>query len=125
MSGSLYQEVSIVFVLGGPGAGKGTQCARPAQQFHIRHLSIGDVLRAERDRPGAQYGKLIARNMEEGKIGPVEVTVKLLEMAMQADVASNDTKLFLIDGRSPEFYKPTYRARCFNWNHEADFVLIA
>ena len=38
---------TIVFVLGGPGAGKGTQCKMIAQEFGFTHLSTGDLLRAE------------------------------------------------------------------------------
>lgn len=32
-------KVIVVFVLGGPGAGKGTQCARLVQDFGFCHLS--------------------------------------------------------------------------------------
>ena len=39
---------SVVFVLGGPGAGKGTQCERIVSTFGYKHLSAGDLLRAER-----------------------------------------------------------------------------
>lgn len=39
----------VVFVLGGPGAGKGTQCAKIQSEYGFVHLSAGDLLRAERD----------------------------------------------------------------------------
>jgi len=45
---------NIMFVLGGPGAGKGTQCAKIVEQFGHVHLSAGDLLRAERASPGSQ-----------------------------------------------------------------------
>lgn len=32
---------------GGPGSGKGTQCANIVQYFGFTHLSAGDLLRAE------------------------------------------------------------------------------
>lgn len=32
---------------GGPGSGKGTQCANIVEQFGYTHLSAGDLLRAE------------------------------------------------------------------------------
>ena len=34
----------IVFVLGGPGSGKGTQCAKLRQRFGFEHLSVGALL---------------------------------------------------------------------------------
>ena len=39
---------NVVFVLGGPGAGKGTMCELAEQQLGWTHLSAGDLLRAER-----------------------------------------------------------------------------
>ncbi|KAG0462222.1 hypothetical protein HPP92_020698 [Vanilla planifolia] len=37
----------ITFVLGGPGSGKGTQCAKIAETFGFVHLSAGELLRKE------------------------------------------------------------------------------
>ena len=75
-------KVTVVFVLGGPGAGKGTQCARLVQDYGFVHLSAGDLLRAEQQRPGSQYGAMIADYIREGKIVPMEVTVALLSNAI-------------------------------------------
>jgi len=74
----------VIFVLGGPGAGKGTQCARLVEDFGFCHLSAGDLLRAEQHRVGSEFGELIQRCIKEGNIVPMEVTVKLLENAMHA-----------------------------------------
>jgi len=75
-------DVTVVFVLGGPGAGKGTQCARLVRDYGFTHLSAGDLLRAEQDRPGSQFGALIKDCIRNGAIVPMEVTVQLLENAM-------------------------------------------
>lgn len=32
---------------GGPGSGKGTQCAKIVETFGFKHLSAGDLLRKE------------------------------------------------------------------------------
>lgn len=37
----------IVFLTGGPGSGKGTQCERLVRDFGFYHVSVGDVIRAE------------------------------------------------------------------------------
>jgi UMP-CMP kinase len=60
----------VLFVLGGPGAGKGTQCARLVEDFGFVHLSAGDLLRAERDS-GSPDGEMITQFINEGKIVPV------------------------------------------------------
>lgn len=101
----------VAFVLGGPGSGKGTQCKFICEEFGYKHLSAGDLLRAERNSPESKYGEMIERHIQEGKIVPVEVTCSLLERAMMEHCAflkkelklsdSNDDRLrgkFLIDG---------------------------
>lgn len=37
----------IVFVLGGPASGKGTQCANLIKEFGFSHISTGDLFRSE------------------------------------------------------------------------------
>jgi len=85
---------NVIFVLGGPGAGKGTQCARIVDQFGHVHLSAGDLLREERAKPGSEFGELIESHITNGTIVPVEITCSLLERAM----TKSDKNNFLIDG---------------------------
>ena len=93
------EHVYVVFILGGPGSGKGTQSAHLVQDYGFTHLSAGDLLRDEQDHEGSQYGQMIKDYIKEGAIVPMEVTVKLLENAM---VAKMDPKKhsgrFLVDG---------------------------
>ncbi|KAH9860750.1 bifunctional uridylate/adenylate kinase [Plenodomus biglobosus] len=93
-------DVTVIFVLGGPGAGKGTQCQNLVSDYGFKHLSAGDLLREEQDRPGSEFGEMIKTYIKEGTIVPMEVTIQLLENAMKAsiDSGSNEKKLFLIDG---------------------------
>lgn len=99
------KDVVVVFVLGGPGAGKGTQCAKLVDDFKFTHLSAGDLLRAEQKRENSPYGTLIQNYIKEGKIVPMEVTIKLLENAMTEDInlkseqgTTKERSRFLIDG---------------------------
>ncbi len=94
-------KVTVVFVLGGPGAGKGTQCARLVEDYGFVHLSAGDLLRAEQQREGSQYGAMIAEYIKEGKIVPMEVTVALLSNAIADALAKQGGEgkgRFLVDG---------------------------
>jgi len=91
---SIMSKPNVIFVLGGPGAGKGTQCAKIVENFGYVHLSAGDLLRAERKSPGSEFGELIEHHITNGTIVPVEITCSLLERAMN-ESEKND---FLIDG---------------------------
>mmetsp|Transcript_59040 Transcript_59040/g.115848 ORF Transcript_59040/g.115848 Transcript_59040/m.115848 type:complete len:243 (-) Transcript_59040:7-735(-) len=83
----------VIFVLGGPGAGKGTQCSMLVHEFGFTHLSAGDLLRKER-LSDSENGKLIDNFIREGKIVPVAISLGLLKNAMDAV----NEGVFLIDG---------------------------
>ncbi|KAJ5683116.1 adenylate kinase [Penicillium macrosclerotiorum] len=96
-------DVTVVFFLGGPGSGKGTQSAKLVKDYGFVHLSAGDLLRAEQIREGSEYGELIKTYIREGKIVPMNVTVALLSNAMKASLdtappAPGTKARFLIDG---------------------------
>ncbi|KAL0257903.1 bifunctional uridylate/adenylate kinase [Diplodia seriata] len=91
-------EVTVLFVLGGPGAGKGTQCSNLVRDYTFKHLSAGDLLREEQERPGSEFGEMIKEYIREGKIVPMEVTIQLLENGMKAAMKEENKKKFLIDG---------------------------
>ena len=93
----MTSKPAIVFVLGGPGVGKGTQCALLNKHYGFVHLSAGDLLRAERADPNSKHGKLIDTYIAEGKIVPSEVTVALLKKALLFHVSTGKAR-FLIDG---------------------------
>lgn len=96
------EEVTVIFVLGGPGSGKGTQSANLVRDYGFTHISAGDLLRAEQVREGSQYGELIRNYIREGRIVPMEVTVALLSNAMADTLSKGTSKThparFLIDG---------------------------
>lgn len=95
-TGGKQSKPKVLFVLGGPGVGKGTQCAKIVENFPAwAHISAGDCLRAERNNPDSKDGEIINANIKEGKIVPVAITVKLLQKAMAAQEGKT---CFLIDG---------------------------
>lgn len=87
----------VLFILGAPGSGKGTQCANLVRDYDLVHLSAGDLLREERQNPNSPDGQLIETYITEGKIVPVAITVKLLWVAMQQHMTQGRCN-FLIDG---------------------------
>lgn len=62
-----------MFVLGGPGSGKGTQCALIKAKYGYTHLSSGDLLRDE-VKSGSQLGVALDTTMKNGDLVPTEVS---------------------------------------------------
>jgi len=86
----------VIFVLGGPGAGKGTQCKNMVGHYNFVHLSVGDLLRAERAKsPPSENAELIESFLKEGKLVPVSISLALVRQAMEKEKSGS---VFLIDG---------------------------
>jgi adenylate kinase len=84
---------TIVFVLGAPGAGKGTQCAKIAAAFGYTHLSTGDLLRDE-VASGSELGERLKGIMAAGALVETPLVLQMVEKAMAASGSSK----FLLDG---------------------------
>ncbi|XP_062231657.1 UMP-CMP kinase 1-like [Phragmites australis] len=87
------KKITVAFILGGPGSGKGTQCAKIVNHFGFTHLSAGDLLREEA-KSDTKQGVMIKNIMHQGNLVPSEIIVKLLLKAM---LESGNDK-FLVDG---------------------------
>ncbi|KAF7874160.1 hypothetical protein EAF04_002832 [Stromatinia cepivora] len=99
----------VIFILGPPGIGKGTQCTLLSQTLpktknhSICHISIGEILRTELAKPHSKWASVIRTNMAEGRTGPPEMTVSMLKEAMggkkkSREVGEGSEMVFLIDG---------------------------
>jgi len=88
-------KIPIIWVLGGPGSGKGTQCARMVEKYGFQHLSSGDLLRDE-VQSGSDKGKELSEMMVKGVLVPRQVVLDLLKQAMLKNLGN--AKGFLIDG---------------------------
>jgi adenylate kinase len=67
----------IGLIFGPPGSGKGTQAARIEEELHLKHLSTGDILRAEVAR-GTPIGEKARRIMAAGDLVPDDVIVAIV-----------------------------------------------
>ena len=83
-----------IVMLGGPGAGKGTQAKIIAQKYNIPHISTGDIFRAN-IKEGTELGKKAKTYMDAGGLVPDELVVDLVADRLTWD----DTKDgFVLDG---------------------------
>jgi adenylate kinase len=83
-----------VILLGGPGAGKGTQAERIVADYDLPHVSTGEMLRAavaNRTEMGLEAQKF----MESGRLVPDEVVIGVVrDRLAEPDAAGG----FLLDG---------------------------
>jgi adenylate kinase len=88
----------IALIFGPPGSGKGTQAARIEKDFGLRHLSTGEILRAEAER-GGELGNQAAR-MAKGELVPDDLVERIVETRLREEGAAD----LLLDGfpRTPD-----------------------
>ena len=65
-------------LMGGPGAGKGTQAGFVCERFHIPQISTGDMLRAAH-QAGSELGRRAKEIMDTGALVPDEIILGLVE----------------------------------------------
>lgn len=83
-----------LILLGSPGAGKGTQANFITERFHIPQIATGDMLRTA-IRNDTPLGHLAKQIMDEGRLVPDEIMIKLVKDRIQQPDAKNG---FLLDG---------------------------
>ncbi|GAX17423.1 UMP-CMP kinase [Fistulifera solaris] len=89
----------VLFVLGGPGAGKGTQSALMEEHYPTVHLSVGELLRNEQTKENSPFREIIQTYLVAGQIVPVEISLSLLQHAMREKEQQQGRQLiFLVDG---------------------------
>lgn len=81
-------------LFGPPGAGKGTQAEYLKENYHLAHLSTGDLLRSELAQ-GTALGKEAKKFMDKGELVPDEVVIGMIRSRLEN---SSDTKGFIFDG---------------------------
>jgi len=92
---SKLQGKKIIWIMGGPGSGRGTQCEKLALKYKYKHLSSGDLLRHE-VMSGSQRGGNLYKLMANGDTVPNGIVNDVIAEAMVKSADGNDA--FLIDG---------------------------
>ena len=83
-----------LILLGGPGAGKGTQANLVKDRYQIPQISTGDMLRAAQ-KEGTELGLKAKEYMDAGKLVPDDVIIGLVKERIKEPDCE---KGFLFDG---------------------------
>ncbi|XP_075938601.1 uncharacterized protein LOC142939238 [Anarhichas minor] len=106
-SSGLLQEVSIlppqrprpliIFIIGGPGSGKGSQSVRLAHCFSFRVISLDELLRRQllsHASPSRKW-EVISQMMGHGELGPRDETMSELRRQL---IGQQEARGFITDG---------------------------
>jgi adenylate kinase len=85
---------TYLLLLGGPGAGKGTQADVLCQTYQLPHVASGDLFRDNLKR-ATPLGQLAKQYMDRGELVPDDVTIKMIRERLQAPDAKGGA---LLDG---------------------------
>ena len=111
-------KARVVFVIGGPGSGKGTQCTKIKDEFNYNHMSTGDILRnVVKNKQGSTW-QALEEDMKEGRLIPSDKLISYVKLGI---VASKNKKI-LLDGF------PRNKENIDEWNKQmkdvADVVAV-
>ena len=81
-------------LFGPPGAGKGTHAGALAQKYNLKHISTGELLRAE-IAAGTELGREAKSLIDKGALVPDSVVEGMIETAFDT---IKDVDGFLLDG---------------------------
>ena len=82
----------VIFILGGPGAGKGTQSEKIVDTYKCVHLSVGDLLRTGAEKKDYPHADMVKECLVQGNIVPVELSLGLLRIAMDEKANEKDSQ---------------------------------
>lgn len=83
-----------IILFGPPGAGKGTQSEKLLAHYQLKHISTGDILRAER-KAGTELGQQANAYIEKGELVPDHVVIGMVEQVVRQHP---DARGFIFDG---------------------------
>lgn len=81
-------------LFGPPGAGKGTQASAIAEKYNLKHISTGELLRAEISA-GTELGRMAPSIIEAGNLVPDYIVEGMIEHVFHI---TTDVARFLLDG---------------------------
>ena len=84
----------VIIFLGPPGAGKGTQASRIAEEKNLAHISTGDMLR-EHVSKNTELGTKAKSLLDDGKLVPDSLVIDMLIERLNSDDCKNGA---ILDG---------------------------
>lgn len=90
-----FKAMLNIILFGPPGSGKGTQAVLLAEEYDLKHISTGDLLRAQLEA-GTPLGQEARKFMDAGALVPDEVVIGMIATVLQD--FSSEVNGFIFDG---------------------------
>ncbi|XP_054006155.1 adenylate kinase isoenzyme 1-like [Hylaeus anthracinus] len=108
----------IIFIIGGPGAGKRTLCSKVAEKYDFLKIISADIIRQEVAKR-TERAFVLARMMSEGHLVPTDILLELITVNILTNL--HDKKGIIVSGF------PRRRSQCQVFDREVrppDLVLF-
>jgi len=106
-------KIIRALILGAPGSGKGTISSRLVNDFQLRHLASGDILRSQITAK-TDAGKEAEKFLTQGHLVPDELMVRLMDTEL-----SSLQQSWLLDG----YPRTLLQAKALNASQPIDIVV--
>lgn len=110
----VLQRIFRAVIMGPPGSGKGTVSARITKTFGLKHISSGDILRANVNAQ-TELGLLMKSSIDQGQLVPDDVMSRLI----MRDLRAMDQSSWLIDG----FPRTVFQSEALDDAYSVDTVI--
>ncbi|OBT71263.1 hypothetical protein VF21_09929 [Pseudogymnoascus sp. 05NY08] len=98
-------QIFVIFVIGPPGAGKGTLSAYLTNKFPVQHISVGDLLRRIKNDNTDPQAEVLAYMLNKQELIDGKVLVPILKTELEElELRGRRKRGILVDGK--QFAKP-------------------
>ncbi|XP_055327235.1 adenylate kinase isoenzyme 1-like [Paramacrobiotus metropolitanus] len=87
----------VIFVIGGPGSGKATQCKQLAEDFDMHHISMGQAIRDTFRKGQTDHANRLQEAYDKGGMVPLDEAMYVLKATMTQRL-QQASKPFIIHG---------------------------
>jgi len=111
----------IIFILGKPNSGKGTQAIMVEEKYKMTHIDSGKNLRSWVAREDNYITRKVNETMDKGEFVPIAIATKLW---MDTLLTTKEHENILFEGAPRKYFEAEIITEYFNWLGEKPSVFF-